>query len=115
MYTCIHIYIYTCIHIYIYTRGDQGSPMERALGVGWGGDVSIRCDVDMEVDASHVENTLGWGGVGMLAFVVKLTRPLETQKKPDCQTSSFLRPGKFIANNSTKLTTSKITQKTQHL
>ena len=47
--------------------------MERALGVGWGGDVSIRCEVDMEVEATPYdavklswklmlrENTLGWG------------------------------------------------------
>ena len=101
--------------------------------LGWGRDVSLRCDVDMEVDASREYAEVGWGGVGMLAFVVKLTwklmligdfagvrpvrpvRPLEPQKRPECQTSSFLRPGKFIANNSTKLTTSKITEKTRHL
>ena len=44
--------------------------------MGWGGDVSIRCEVDMEVEATPyhvvtlswkymlVENTLEWGGVG---------------------------------------------------
>ena len=39
---------------------------------------------------------------------------IKTQKIPDCQTSWFVRPCKFIANNSTKWTASKITVKTQH-
>ena len=87
-------------------------------GVGWGGDVSLRCDVDMEVDATREYAGVGVGGDVSLRCEKSHwphTRPLETQKRPDCQTSSFLRPGKFTANNTTKLTTSKITEKTQHL
>ena len=53
---------YVCIlYIYIYTRGDQGSPIERAWVVGWGGDVNVRCEVHMDIEATRYDPVqLSW-------------------------------------------------------
>ena len=97
MYVHIYIYIHVCvyvnIYIYIFIFIPKGTKVLRwrepwgwggvgmlafvvkltwklrlrsreYAGVGWGGDVSLRCEVDMEVDASREYAGVGWGGVG---------------------------------------------------
>ena len=49
------------MYVYIYTRGDQGSPIERAWVVGWGGDVNVRCEVHIHVEATRSDAVqLSW-------------------------------------------------------
>ena len=57
--------------------------MLRWGGVGWGGDVNVHCHLHTYDDATplhvrlqlpHIRDaTLGWGGVGMLTFIVTCT------------------------------------------
>ena len=55
------VHIYNIHNIYICTRGDQGSPIEGAWIVGWGGDVNIHCEDHMDVEATRYDAVqLSW-------------------------------------------------------